>query len=263
MPRHFNCMYEDKIDVVIRTRNSSDLLAACLDSIFREIPVRKVIMVDGGSSDNTLEIASQYNNVEIYRKPEFNLGEATQFGFNLAKTLWIAVIDSDIVLKTGWFKEISKYMYDADAVESCRLEHYRIDRLQNLTKVKYGVFGQTLLKRQHLLDLKLNQPHGEDAATKFYFDQNGLKWLKVENYLVDHFPKFETNVYRRTGTVISPVARYVPKKQQIEEGHIYRKYKMLSFKDVVWNMLIRGTLRETYIAFRTKIWFVLSYIGII
>ena len=39
-------MYEGKIDVIIRTRNSSDLLTACLDSVFSEIPVRKIIIVD-------------------------------------------------------------------------------------------------------------------------------------------------------------------------------------------------------------------------
>ncbi len=255
--------YNGRVDIIIRTRNSSEFLKQCLDSIFAEIPVRKVIIIDGGSTDETIKIASQYQEVEIYVKPELNLGQATQFGFNVAKADWVAVIDSDIVLKRGWFKEMSKYMDKADAVEGCRIEYLRLKRKQNLTTVRYGVFGQTLLRRSHLQDLHLDQPHGEDAATKYYFDSNGLKWLKVENYLAEHFPKFETNVYRRTGTVMAIIPRYVPKKQQIEEGHIYRKYKMLTLKEVVWYMLIRGTAREAYSAFRTKIWFVLAYLGLI
>ena len=255
--------YNGKIDVVIRTRNSEETLKQCLDSIFADIPVRKVIIVDGGSIDNTLKIASQYPDVDVYAKPEFNLGQATQFGFKVAKTDWVAVIDSDMVLKKGWFKELSKFMDQADAIEGSRIEYYKLKRIQNLTKVRYGVFGQTLLRRAPLENIDLNLPHGEDAATKYYFESNGLKWLKVENYLAEHFPKFETNVYRRTGTIIGTVPRYVPKKQQIEEGHIYRKYKMVTYKEVVWNMLIRSTLREAYIAFRTKIWFVLAYLGLI
>jgi glycosyltransferase involved in cell wall biosynthesis len=251
------------VDVVIRTRNSSELLSQCLDSIFAEIPVRKVIIVDGGSTDDTLKIASSYPGVEIYVKPELNLGQATQFGFSVAKADWVAVIDSDMVLQKGWFDEMSKYMDQADAIEGCRIEYYRLRRVQNLTKVRYGVFGQTLLKRSYLQDINLDLPHGEDAATKHYFDSKGLKWLKVENYLAEHYPKFETNVYRRTGTVIATVPRYVPKKQQIEEGHVYKKYKMVTTKEVIWQMLIRSTAREAYIAFRTKIWFVLAYLGLI
>ena len=258
-----NLMREGKIDVVMRTRNSSELLKQCLDSVFQEIPVRKVIIVDGGSTDNTLKIASGYKDIEIYVKPELNIGQATQFGFNMSKTDWIAVIDSDMVLKKGWFEEMSRHMDQSDAVEGCRIEHYRLVRPQNLTKVKYGVFGQTLVKRQYLHNLNLDQPHGEDAATKYYFDQNGLRWVKVENYLAEHFPKFETNIYKRTGTVFRTVPAYVPKKQQIEEGHIYRKYKMTTFKDVVWRSLIRGTAREAYHSFKTKIWFVLAYLGLI
>jgi glycosyltransferase involved in cell wall biosynthesis len=251
------------VDVIIRTRNSAEMLRECLDSIFSEIPVRKVIIVDGGSTDDTIKIASQYRDVEVYVKPELNLGQATQFAFNVAKADWVAVIDSDMILKKGWFEEMSKHMDKADAIEGCRIEYYRLKRQQNLTKVRYGVFGQTLLKRCHLQDLNLDLPHGEDAATKHYFDLNGLRWLKVENYLAEHYPKFETNIYRRTGTIIGTVPRYVPKRQQIEEGHIYRKYKMVTFKEVIWHMLIRSTAREAYIAFRTKIWFVLAYLGLI
>lgn len=239
------------------------MLKECLDSIFAEIPVRKVIIVDGGSTDETIKIASQYQNIEIHIKPELNLGQATQFGFNVAKADWVAVIDSDMILQKGWFKEMSKYMDKADAIEGCRIEYSRLRREQNLTRFRFGVFGQTLLKRAHLQELHLDQPHGEDAATKYYFDTHGLKWLKIENYLAEHFPKFETNVYRRTGTTMAIIPRYVPKKQQIEEGHIYRKYKMLTFKEVIWTMLIRGTAREAYNAFRTKIWFVLAYLGLI
>ena len=251
------------VDVVIRTRNSAELLQPCLDAIFREIPVRKVIIVDGGSTDDTLKIARRYENVEVYEKPELNLGQATKFAFGVAQADWVAVIDSDMILQPGWFDEMSKYMNAADAIEGCRIEYYRLKRVQNLTKVRYGVFGQTLLKRSHLQNIDLNLPHGEDAAVKHYFDTNGLKWMKVENYRAEHFPKFETNVYRRTGTVIATVPRYVPKAQQIEEGHIYRKYKMVTFKEVIWHMLIKSTAREAYIAFRTKIWFVLAYLGIL
>jgi glycosyltransferase involved in cell wall biosynthesis len=117
------------VDVVIRTRNSAELLAQCLDAIFAEIPVRRVIIVDGGSTDQTLEIAARYPDVEVHVKPELNLGQATQFAFSVAKADWIAVIDSDMILQKGWFNEMSKYMDKADAIEGCRIEYYRLRRV--------------------------------------------------------------------------------------------------------------------------------------
>ena len=41
-----------------------------------------------------------------------------------AQTEWVAVIDSDILLRKGWFNEMKKYMDDNDAVEGCRIDHY-------------------------------------------------------------------------------------------------------------------------------------------
>jgi glycosyltransferase involved in cell wall biosynthesis len=255
-------MPENTVDVIMRTKNSAEMLKKSLDSIFQEIPVRKVIIVDGGSTDDTLKIASQYENVEIYNKSELNLGQATQFGFRVAKTEWIAVIDSDIILKNGWYSQMSEYMNGSDAVEGSRIDYYRIKWFQDLTKVKYGIFGQTLIRRKHLQNLNLDLKQGEDAAIKCHFDQNGLRWKKVPNYLAEHYP-FVTNKHKRTGTIISLTSRYTPKKQQIEQGHIYRKYKMLTFNEVLWNMFIQNIAKEAYVAFRIRIWFVLAYLGLI
>lgn len=255
-------MSEERIDVIMRTKNSAEILKQSLDSIFQEIPVRKVIVVDGGSTDDTIKIASQYENIEIYHKPEHNLGQATQFGFRVAKTEWIAVIDSDIILKNGWYSQMSEHMNEFDAVEGCRIDHYRVKVVADLTRVKHGVFGQTLIRRKHLLNLNLDLPQGEDVVTKYHFDQSGLRWKKVRNYLAEHYP-FETSIHKRTGTVISVIPIYIPKELQIQQGHFYKKYKMIAFKDVLWKTFIRNIFKEAYYAFRIRIWFVLAYLGLI
>ena len=45
------------IDVIIRTKNSEEFLKECLQSIYNEIQVRRIIIVDAGSTDKTLEIS--------------------------------------------------------------------------------------------------------------------------------------------------------------------------------------------------------------
>jgi glycosyltransferase involved in cell wall biosynthesis len=52
------------------------------------------------------------DNVDFRVKPDLNLGQATQFGFSKAQTKWVAVIDSDIVLRKDWLAQ--------NAIESLR-----------------------------------------------------------------------------------------------------------------------------------------------
>ena len=135
------------MDVIIRTKNSEEFLSECLQSIYHEVPLGRIILIDAGSTDRTHQIASSFDKVDLYVKPELNLGQATKFGFSKAKTEWVAVIDSDIILQKGWFDNMKKYMDKADAVEGCRIEHYRLETRPECKKSRYGVFGQTLVRR--------------------------------------------------------------------------------------------------------------------
>jgi len=45
-----------EIDVIVLTKNSERLLTECLASIYENVPVNKLIVVDGYSTDSTLEI---------------------------------------------------------------------------------------------------------------------------------------------------------------------------------------------------------------
>ncbi|HZA07838.1 MAG TPA: glycosyltransferase family A protein, partial [Nitrososphaeraceae archaeon] len=151
---------EELIDVVIRTKNSEEFLKECLRSIHEEIPVRRIIIVDAGSTDKTLEIASSFDKACVYVKPDLNLGQATKFGFSKAETEWVAIIDSDVILGRGWFDQMKRYMNEWDAVEGCRIDHYRFHTQIDCTKSIHGRFGQTLLKREPVLNMDLDLPFG-------------------------------------------------------------------------------------------------------
>ena len=248
------------VDVIVRTNNSESTLRECLESIFLEIPVRRVILVDAGSTDGTLDIASSFGNVEIFVKPELNLGQVTNYAFSRAQTEWVAVIDSDIVLREGWFDNMRRCIHNNDAVEGCRIDHYNFNVQIDTTKSKYGRFGQTLLKRQPVLNMHLDVPFGEDTITKFNFDKLGLKWDKVPNYLADHYTKLDSTEHLRTGITFRPEPQiiHIPKKVQIEQGHISRGYNTLSKKEVL-KRLVLAPMYEAYWAFKKNFWFCLAY----
>ena len=49
-----------QIDVVLLTKNSEHMLAKCLASIYSNVPVNKLIVVDGYSNDRTIEILKDF-----------------------------------------------------------------------------------------------------------------------------------------------------------------------------------------------------------
>ena len=253
---------QELIDVIMRTKNSEEYLKECLDSIIHEIPVRKILVVDNGSTDKTLEIASRFEKTEIYVKPELTLGELTRFGFLNAQTEWVILIDSDMVLRKGWYKSISRFKRQADAIEGCEINHYRIERQTKCTNFSYGRFGQIMIKRKPVLDLDLSVPFAEDHVVSFYFRKKGLIWKKLPDYLADHYPKIEGSTHRRTGSVFGVGIIHVPKQIQIDEGHIARKYKTFTIKQLITRILLIP-INDAVRGFRRNFWFTLAYLKLV
>ena len=83
--------------VVMPTYNRGDLIAKTLDAVLAQTHApREIIVVDGGSTDNTQDVLARYAGritskviAERVVQPKRNLG------IGLAKTDWIAFCDSD------------------------------------------------------------------------------------------------------------------------------------------------------------------------
>jgi glycosyltransferase involved in cell wall biosynthesis len=214
---------QDLIDAIIRTKNSQEFLKECIEAVLTEIPIRRLIIVDGGSTDQTNEIASSFNKVEFYSCPDMNLGQATKYGLSLAQTDWVAIIDSDVILRKGWFENLKKYMQEADAIEGCRIDHYSFT-VKRETIPSIGWLGQTLIKKGPILHMDLDTQFGEDTIVKFNFDKEGKIWKKIPNSVADHYTKLNNTTHLRTGIIYRPEPQiiHIPKKLQIEQGHISR-----------------------------------------
>jgi glycosyltransferase involved in cell wall biosynthesis len=101
----------DYVDVVLLTKNSERALTKCLDSLYQNVPVHQLIVVDGYSTDGTLKIVETYNQKHGNVKIIFDHGtraSARQKGIMAVQTEWFMFIDSDVVLCRGWFKKATK-----------------------------------------------------------------------------------------------------------------------------------------------------------
>ena len=103
----------EPIDVVMLTKNSEHLLNKCIESIYENVPVKRLIVVDGFSTDNTLKIMKEFNrkygNVKIITE-KGSRAKARERGIEEVKTEWFMFADSDVILCKDWFKKAEKYI---------------------------------------------------------------------------------------------------------------------------------------------------------
>jgi len=101
------------VDVVLLTKNSQRVLTQCLNSIYANIPVAQLIVVDGGSTDQTLPILNKFNKKYHNIVLLFDNGTratARQKGIEHVTTKWFMFVDSDVVLCRDWYKKAQKYL---------------------------------------------------------------------------------------------------------------------------------------------------------
>lgn len=114
-----------KVDVVVSVKNTGSHWKECLDSFYREIPINRLLIGDGGCTDKTIDIVKQYPNTVIFDHSKFKT-----LGFSLRKlveevnTEWFIYLHSDVVLPPNWFTEMSKYCDRWDLFECKRIGVY-------------------------------------------------------------------------------------------------------------------------------------------
>jgi glycosyltransferase involved in cell wall biosynthesis len=100
------------VDVVVLTKDSQRILKRCLESVYQNIPVGQLIVVDGYSKDGTLQILNQFNekyhNVKIIQD-HGTRATARQKGISYVETDWFMFVDSDVVLCKDWYKKAQKH----------------------------------------------------------------------------------------------------------------------------------------------------------
>jgi len=109
------------ISVTILTRNSAKHLFKVLDSV-RQFD--EVVILDSGSSDDTLAIARQFPNVTIHATQFRGFGILHNEATALARNDWIFSLDSDEVMTPDLVREVTSLSLDANAVYSVTMQNY-------------------------------------------------------------------------------------------------------------------------------------------
>ena len=144
---------EAKVDVVLLTKNSLEpCLRECLDSVYADVPVNRLIVVDGGSTDGTLSLVRRYPRFEIFDDSGGNRATARQKGIDAVETEWHLHVDSDVILCKNWFKAaLPQLKSDIGALWGVTVPRDR--HVFNIAK------SMAMLYRKNVLDYIIAQQH--------------------------------------------------------------------------------------------------------
>jgi hypothetical protein len=105
----------DAIDVVIPVIHTNELWHANLNSIFREIPVCRLLIGDGGCKDDSIDVARRFPRVEILDHREYrSLGYSLRKLIEAVESEWFAYLHSDVYLPAGWFDAMKAHQKNYD-----------------------------------------------------------------------------------------------------------------------------------------------------
>jgi glycosyltransferase involved in cell wall biosynthesis len=173
------------ISVVVPVRNAERFLEECLASIARQRPT-EIIVVDGRSTDRTLEIAGRYTD-RILSDDGRGVAAARRMGVAEASSRWVALVDADVVLPDGSLEDLldefkeGAYVGLQTALHSVSgdgywgralVQHHRTGRSKNW----FGLVS-TLFERNAFLELGLDENFlsGEDIELRVRLEQAGAR----------------------------------------------------------------------------------------
>jgi glycosyltransferase involved in cell wall biosynthesis len=231
------------VSIIITAYNYEHYIEECLESCINQeggvVCSYEVIVVDDGSSDDTLKKAKQYESdmVRVFTKENGGIEEAANFGIRKSRGNYIARVDADDKLTSRYLSvlypvieedEGKDFVYadysildkDSNVIEEIRLPEFDADEIRQ--RGDFQATG-TLFRRNALEAVNFFSVHTRNCGLENYeliikLLQNGATGKHVDELLF---------YYRRHETNFSEVRR----KQIINYGKkLFREYGLGAYR---------------------------------
>ena len=172
------------VAAIVPTRNVADRVAETLESVVTNRPA-ELIVVDGRSTDGTVEIAQRYADV-VVDDGGLGVAAARQIAAGMVSAPWIAFIDADVTLPRGAFARLLaeansrgldglqaalKSNGEGDYWSEALATHHNTGR----SKEWFGISAALIRSRvssQHPLDAAFTS--GEDVELRLRLEEAGV-----------------------------------------------------------------------------------------
>jgi hypothetical protein len=103
----FQTQQDQAVDVIIPIVHTNEFWCTNLRSIYREIPVNRLILGDGGCIDGSIDVAREFPRIEVLDHSTFtSLGYSIRHLIEAVETEWFVYLHSDVYLPEGWFAKM-------------------------------------------------------------------------------------------------------------------------------------------------------------
>ena len=164
-----------KLSIIIPAYNAEQYIKQCLDSILQNdkesLSKTEIIVINDGSTDNTLKILESYNqykNIKIHTTKNQGVSAARNLGISLAKGEWITFIDADDII-SDHFVDKNIPRFNENILIKCEVVNQAPDKTQ---------VGRVASKtnREFLHGLILGQIDG--FSVSYFYDSKILKSIR-------------------------------------------------------------------------------------
>ena len=120
-------MLNDTVSIIVPIYNKEKYLEKCLDSIlgqtYRDL---EIILVDDGSTDNSLAICQRYAEkdprIKIYHKPNGGVSSARNLGLEKSTGKYISFVDPDDFIHSEFIERLEMMLVQSDAeIAYCKM----------------------------------------------------------------------------------------------------------------------------------------------
>lgn len=214
-----------ELSVIVPCKNAEKHISVCLDALLKqEIPSIKleIIIVDNGSTDNTLKILDKYrSSVNVLSLPLGTISEVRNYGAMCSTGEWLAFIDADVEVDVSWganlVRVINKFENENTDVyniitgstyfipeNSCWIEQIWFEQLKSRDKSSNRyINGGNLILHRELFDkiggFDLTYETCEDEKLCLDARSHGGKIIKEKSIMAIHhgYPKSLNQFFNR------------------------------------------------------------------
>lgn len=175
-----NPMCLPKISVITPSFNQAQFLEKTILSVLNQDYLNlEYIIIDGGSTDGSIEIIKKYNRLLTYwiSEPDKGQSHAINKGFKIATGDYIGWINSDDELNDNTLNTLSKRILESQSKKEVKVLYYGMVELidEESRFIKMHPFSDTLFFKSHLHKKSpVNQPGS-------FYQKNALDQVKYLN----------------------------------------------------------------------------------
>ncbi|MFH1867656.1 MAG: glycosyltransferase family 2 protein [Candidatus Omnitrophota bacterium] len=204
-----------RLSAVILTKNIEDKVRDCLESIRW---ADEIVVVDGFSTDKTVEICREYNARIVQHEFGGDFGQERNIGIDNSSGDWILQLDGDDVVTEGFKNEMVKILQKED-----RFAAYKFWR-KNFFMGHFMRYGGWYHRSLHLFKKGFALYQGKVHHELIVNGEIGSLDAEIEHYPFDNFSQFVTKQNRYT---------------DIESKEILELKGVLDRKEILYNIKIK------------------------